>query len=327
MGNSSNQQLISYLKILLMCGGLWYYPISKNYFVQKLFDFYSLLARIICIAFWFGLTGEFLRLIIFKYDLSLILSSASVVFNDTKICLKVIIFLKYKTLNLLDEIMEKEKEIWMQQNEEITKFYKSMVRTAKFFLAGMVGSTFMAISLLEVSGVLVYFAIKESNFLNNRTDEAHVMYQTIIPLDKMKETKYYFSTQVMWSYIGLIFNSSTHGILTVLLIYVKTQLVILQIKLRNLIGADVSEFEEVDQESTRITFIKLIGDHQHIIGVVAYLNNHLKYAIMLDFLLSSLDLASVTMDTGCQKCINPFISINVSLSARFSNIHSKLELQ
>ncbi|XP_050300121.1 putative odorant receptor 92a [Anthonomus grandis grandis] len=294
-----NEQLISWAKYIMVAAGYWNLPISYNFFINRAFNVYSLIMRSSIFLFWLSLIAELIRLIIYEYEQEIIITSFSVVVNATKIISKIIIFTKNNIQDLYIDVIAKEGEIWKENNKKVIKMYKSKIRTCRFYVVWMVTTTSGTIAFLEYSGGAKVFELIKHNKLYNETLEPHVMYQTIIPLNKLNHVYWLFFTQALWSWVGFVFNSLTHLAFVVLLVYAAAQLERLQIKFRDFIEHDFDD-DEGDRElkvKEKITILKtLIREHQYIIGFVQRLNSCVKYVILIEYILASMDMASVSVN-------------------------------
>ncbi|XP_050300122.1 odorant receptor Or2-like [Anthonomus grandis grandis] len=153
----------------------------------------------------------------------------------------------------------------------------------------------LTIALLVILGAIGTLKIKEYNQQNNATLESHLMYQTIIPLNRLEHIRSLFIIQALWFWMGLTYNTTTHVVFITILTYAAAQLEILQIRIRNYVGPEFSEKSGEEEIQEKIQDLKkLILDHKYIIGYIEHFNSSAKYIILMEFVLSSLDLASAS---------------------------------
>lgn len=109
------------------------------------------------------------------------------------------------------------------------------------------------------------------NLANNDTVESHLMLQLIFPLNHMAHIKYYFATQMFWSWIGFTQNVATELIYVTVLVYAAMKLELLQVKFRSFVQDDLelSSSNEKLQEKTDL-LKNLIREHQSIILLVIF---------------------------------------------------------
>lgn len=150
--NPENEKLISWVKFIMVCGGFWNLPLTNHYFIEKLFSVYSLIMRSGCVMFWVLIVSELIRLIIFNYELQILITAFSVVVNVSKIFIKLIIYTKHNILELFKEVIEKEEEVWASNDENIKTMYRGKIRTLKIYTAALTGCTVTAVILLQGFG-------------------------------------------------------------------------------------------------------------------------------------------------------------------------------
>lgn len=105
--------------------------------------------------------------------------------------------------------------------------------------------------------------------LHNGTIEAHYMYQVLLPLDKIKHMYWFFSTQVLWAWIGYIFSVVTQIIYFTVLCYAAVHLQILQIRFKNFVEPNFGFSASVEAMEKKTEILKkLIQEHQQLIKYV-----------------------------------------------------------
>lgn len=160
MPNAANEKLILWTKTLMIIAGFWNQPISKNPIIIKLFFLYSIMMRICCILFWVFLFLEMLRLIVFGYEWEIIIPTLSVVFTDSKVMAKMIIYMKNNILDIIPEMTKKEEEVWESESKEIKTVYLNKIKFLRIATIAVATTNFLTISLLELMGnysTIVYF--------------------------------------------------------------------------------------------------------------------------------------------------------------------------
>lgn len=92
------------------------------------------------------------------------------------------------------------------------------------------------------------------------------MYQTIFPLDKTNHVCWLFSTQILWAWVGLIFNLVTQLIFVTILLYAASQLEIMQVRFRNFIEQDFDLMASEEKVTQKVQKLKgLIHDLQYVV--------------------------------------------------------------
>lgn len=266
----------------MILAGVWNFPLYENNILQKGYEIYAFGMKCGYAFFYSSLVGETVRLIVCNYELSVIVGNVGVLFNATKIAIKILIYDRFDLFQLFEKIIEKEKEIWQSGNQEIITMYNGKIRVCSMYVLVLATSTFVAVCLLQTSGsyinqykqtqlirILGMFAIYkliEYNQLHNDTLEPHFMYQSLFPLNKLDNIQLFFVSQVLFAWFGTTFNIMTHGVFVTLLVYSASQLEKLQICMRNFVGNVQTEILEPEEINERIVILKkLIQDHIHII--------------------------------------------------------------
>ncbi|XP_066257514.1 odorant receptor 43a-like [Euwallacea similis] len=273
--NPINEQLISWVKVLMICSGLWEGPVGVRRIVKNLYNVYSRFMKFSFFFFCFSLTLEFLRLAIGGYDTD-------------------IVFMKYQLAELFNEIIKKEQQVWASGSEEIQALYRSKVKFVKGTVLTLFLPSLVTVFMLQVVGGLATLKIRQYNSINNASLESHLMYQAIFPLNRINHLNWLFLSEILWGWTGLTYASVTHLIYITILVYAATQLQILQIRFRNLMGSEeeLSPTQGEVLEGARKLREHIIT-HKIIIRFLVQFNNTTKHIIMVDFLCYSLDIASV----------------------------------
>ncbi|XP_066262520.1 odorant receptor 10-like [Euwallacea similis] len=85
----------------------------------------------------------------------------------------------------------------------------------------------------------------------------------------------------------------TQGVYITLLVYTSAQLHILQIRLRNYVEEGFSESDMQEKIAILKGYIK---EHQYIINFTKFVNRSTKYILLIEYILSSMDIASVSVN-------------------------------
>lgn len=141
---NSNEKLVRILKINLIVIGFWERPLASPK-LNLIYRHYSkctiLLFRLLCLSIW----AEFIRLIVQKYDYETITSGMLVFMYTIKVTLKLIAYKKLKVVELLNEVIEKEEEIWKHSDKDVQAFYNQKVKLSNCLAATLTGITFCTV--------------------------------------------------------------------------------------------------------------------------------------------------------------------------------------
>ncbi|KAL1509552.1 hypothetical protein ABEB36_004266 [Hypothenemus hampei] len=296
MPDTSNEQLISWIKVPLILAGLWNLKISDNVFIKKCYFLYSLIMRTGCFFFWVSLVAESVRLIVKKYEMSIIIPSVSLTITEYKMVAKLLIYLKHDTLNLFGKIIEMEREVWICTSEEIKSLYRKNILYVKIATSFIGFYALLSVSILQISGIIGTLHIKTHNALTNDTVEPHLMYPLILPFNKTQHLHWHFSMQLLCAWNGVLYYLLTELIFIVILVYAAGQLQILQVRFRNFLEPNFS-IDATDEEIRAKIFVLkgLVREHQNTIDFIEDFNDRMKYGTMIEFLVTSVDIASVCL--------------------------------
>ncbi|CAH1125930.1 unnamed protein product [Ceutorhynchus assimilis] len=294
----NNQQLIGWSKIVMINTGFWKQPISESKSVQLCFEVYSVLVKLGYILLWILLTAEIIRMFLNDYPDQIKFQALGAGFSATLMGMKMLIYQKYDIMEMINDVIEKEKEVWGSTSEEIHNVYRVKIRVCKAYVLIIGGFLAGGFSYFQISGAFAMVELKHQNLINNQTIEPNFMYLTLFPRDRLSNLYITFGLQAIWSWVGYNFGTMTHVVFLTLLTYSASQLEILQVKLKNFIGPDdfIADVSDA-QYNEKISVLKnLIEDHKYIIGFVEHLNDCTKYIILMEYCLNSLNIASVSLN-------------------------------
>lgn len=152
MANQSNEQLISGVKKIMICTGVWRQPISTNATLNHLYLAYCKLMLIGRIILWFLLTGELVRLVLARYPNHVIIESLAVVITNWRMNLKFIVYEKTKIFQIFEVIVLKEREVWESRDVEKTRKYSKKVNFMQFGVLAMLITDSLTVLLMEGMG-------------------------------------------------------------------------------------------------------------------------------------------------------------------------------
>lgn len=145
--------------------------------------------------------------------------------------------------------------------------YKFSQKTCKTVFFSLVIIIIIWSYVCYIIGAYDAFELAEYGRLNNISVEPHGMYQSLFPFGKMEYVYWWLASQTLWWWVGLTFNTMTHVVFSILLIYAATQLELLQIRLRNCIEPDFSETPSKMLIKEKVLMLRqLTQDHKYIIA-------------------------------------------------------------
>ncbi|KAH1027630.1 hypothetical protein HUJ05_001106 [Dendroctonus ponderosae] len=293
MSDSKSKKVFAVMRIILMCAGFWNQSISKNRLINKIFHGYSVFVKLSCLVFWLLILAETSRLIICQYEITIITASVAILLTDTKIVVKIVIFLKHNILDIVADVIENKDEIRTEHYKEIKMLYDRKANFLKFAISVLGGSTTGAVFLLQGSGGALVLQDRKHNKLFNDTVETHGMYQTIFPLHRNNHIYWLFATEVFWSYLGITANIVTQLICVIILLHAASRLEVLQVRFKHLIMPDFQIKASDEDMKAKVTELKsIIRKYQLTIRFINEFNQSTKYITMIEFCLSTFDMAS-----------------------------------
>lgn len=141
---NSNEKLVRILKFNLILIGFWKRPLTsqKLNLIYRYYSKFTILSfRFLCLSIW----AEFIRLIVQKYDYETITSGMLVFMYSVKVTLKLIAYKQLKVVELLNEVIEKEEEIWKYGDKDVQTFYHQKIKLSNSLAATLTGITFSTV--------------------------------------------------------------------------------------------------------------------------------------------------------------------------------------
>ncbi|ENN79791.1 hypothetical protein YQE_03847, partial [Dendroctonus ponderosae] len=150
------------------------------------------------------------------------------------------------------------------------------------------------------------------------------MHDLWYPFKREKHMPWVMTVAILCDTQGLFCNAASQSTLICLMIYARTRLIILQIRLK--------KFDKIAQEqyhgNAERAIKELINEHQDLIKFVQLLNDRTKYVLLLEFILNSLCVASGTLqfliiDTPAGRlstfCLNFYIVVQIFILSWHAN--------
>ncbi|CAH1126021.1 unnamed protein product [Ceutorhynchus assimilis] len=198
-----------------------------------------------------------------------------------KINYKVCLYLKNKIPEMFFTVIEREEKILETEENDVKLIYNKQIQYYKLatfcqcFCSGFGISWFILVNLIRkyIQGY-----------------QEHFMYELWFPFNKEKNDNLVTAYNIFIAIYGFLFNCAVQTPLQTLMVFSTSQLRILQLKLRNAFARKfISEQEKID-------YVKgLIKDHQFLIQFTKTLNDAVKYIILLEFALESINGAGALL--------------------------------
>lgn len=169
-----NKKLISWIRIIMIITGYWDIPISSKKFVNRLLHVYSVGMRASCFLFWIFLATELIRLIIFDYPEEVIMSSVAIVVTQLRVITRSWTYLKNNTLDIFNQILNGDQEIWIYSKREIEEVYRRKTKFLNIGAAAFVMADAMTVISLDILGnisVKIVFCNSRKHFRHSWDSE------------------------------------------------------------------------------------------------------------------------------------------------------------
>ncbi|KAF7271072.1 hypothetical protein GWI33_016032 [Rhynchophorus ferrugineus] len=273
----SKIQILRQARILMIVGGVWKIPFSKNpniYTLYKIYAyviqlFYVLVACCMFIEFFYLLNSE---------DVKKLTDNLKITISCSLVAVKALIFQAGAFPKLVKNMIAEEKNILESSNDEIKTLYWKFVSYINKCATGILVVAGVTAVLLVIAGSVIG--------LMNKSETKPMLFLAHFPFDQQKHYKASMIIQMISVVIATTYFCMSQIFYLCILTFVKAKLKILQVHLKHFKNeSGISNVKKINN------FIKL---HQNIISFVGDLNKSIKYLLLIEFLLSSVNIASVT---------------------------------
>ncbi|XP_060533540.1 odorant receptor 22b-like isoform X2 [Cylas formicarius] len=295
------QPILNFTKYCMIAAGIWPLPLStENALLLKLYSTYSTFVQIFLPLFLSSLCIQFVVAVTDTYsdnDPDKLFKHVSYIITMGSVEVVVIICQKEKFKGVVSFIVEEEKEIVRSEDNEILKFHRFQVKLCRASNWAVFIFTFGVAISMTIENFLQRAEIEEYNKAHGEEMEKPLPYEL-----------YYFGLNkndhqtlllVMISIANIMIDllvASTKMIFISCIIFVPSTLKKLQIKFKKI------EFRE---GNLFVNVGNLAFEHQHVIDFVENLNDLIKYVILLEYLLNSLNLAAVSIQFMTNQQLSP----------------------
>uniref|UniRef100_A0AAR5P3Q4 Odorant receptor n=3 Tax=Dendroctonus ponderosae TaxID=77166 RepID=A0AAR5P3Q4_DENPD len=304
---------------LLLCG-LWPFKITNNILFTKMYNFYTKYQLISYVSVILNLLLNLVYTLVKRNQPERIISSLNMFIIVFEICLKVVIFQLQKVPLMFSEISKYEAAMRASNDAQVRKYYEQEVQYCRrvnifqFLVTFFACSGFAHISIMRVVASEDMSEFKNTPF----------MHDLWYPFKREKHMPWVMTVAILCDTQGLFCNAASQSTLICLMIYARTRLIILQIRLK--------KFDKIAQEqyhgNAERAIKELINEHQDLIKFVQLLNDRTKYVLLLEFILNSLCVASGTLqfliiDTPAGRlstfCLNFYIVVQIFILSWHAN--------
>ncbi|KAG5899389.1 hypothetical protein JTB14_036877 [Gonioctena quinquepunctata] len=195
---------------------------------------------------------------------------------------------------LLSEMMDAEQKI-LQSNVRDEKIYRDQVDhtnkinlSVSLYTCGLVG---IPLVMLNYVSYLQF----EKTHLGNTTEHKPLPYVSWFPFDPDEYHWVAFSMHSLDAFMGCTYNTLTQLFFITLMTFMTTRLKILQRHFRNfdVLEDGTENIINLNEDDVVRSLKTFIAEHTGIIENVVDLNESLKYLMLLEFLMNSVQIASL----------------------------------
>ncbi|XP_060522776.1 odorant receptor Or2-like [Cylas formicarius] len=283
----SKLEILKFSKNSMILAGIWRLPITQNPTIKRLYVYYSVFIQAYFPFFLIFLGSKFF-ILAFDVDNSplKVFSTFAYMITSFVVMVKVVLVQKKRVRDIFAFINRTEEEIKKANDIDILKCHSALTRFCRksnwatfFFTFGI--------------GVAMIFA---NIVQRHEISQYNKKYNTTIPKPFPYELYYMTLDEEKYGTLFVWFNDfsilvagflvvSTQVIFISCIIFASSLLRMLQIRFKKMIGFTVN---------ISVTLRELILEHQRVIEFVNNLNESMKYIMMLEYLLNSLNMAMVS---------------------------------
>ncbi|XP_066149961.1 odorant receptor 10-like [Euwallacea fornicatus] len=296
------------LRYLMIVCGIWQLPYFTSSNVQKIYHCYSLFLHVFFYSVCFLMCLEFFFLL--DHDVKEITDNARITISVTLVAIKGYTFQGKKVTKILELIIKNEENAVLQDSKELFTIKVRLVKYIDRFAIGVVLLTETTTFVL-VGGTVIGSVTLNDTSVTGRP----MMLLAHFPFDQ--QAHYFLSLLIqglfvliasMYFCMSQIFNISV-------ILFVKAQLKSLQHKFKNFDyfkGGDRSDLEHT---------IWLTKCHQSVIMLVRALNEAMEPLLLLEFSLSSINIATVAFQAISARTLSDGMFCACYLVVLFSQLN------
>ncbi|XP_076258066.1 odorant receptor 67c-like [Rhynchophorus ferrugineus] len=248
---------------------------KKSKIIHWLYTVYSKSVPVVYFVVLIGLSIESIKMCLQRDSLRRISEAVAVLHAVLDAVVKIFIFYNKKIPDLFSIVKKIETDIWKSNDFSIKNHYRRQITYCRLLCSVVMTLVFATGTSFTVAG-FVKLSRKE-------IDINSFMYYLWLPFDKAPYQTYLCVLYVILCYNSVIFIVCVKIVLITLIVFVKTHFQILQLKIKQL-------------GSTQhcVPLIKsLIQEHLFLIRYSEKLNDSVKYILLLEYVLNSVNVASI----------------------------------
>ncbi|XP_060517791.1 odorant receptor 49b-like isoform X2 [Cylas formicarius] len=283
---SSILKLSRYSMVLV---GIWRFPISENQLIQTTYFTYSIFMQIFFFLLLTSMSIQFVTMTKADKNAGIspeqLFTTFAFIINCSIIQIKVILCQTKRLKALISYILVTEKELLRLKDTEIVQNHMQLSHFCQISNLAIAYFTFGVALSIILGNASERHQTEKYNSIYNTTLEKPFPYQLYyFGTDTQKHTKLLLVVNYFCVTVAGSMFVSTQVVFISCIIFASSILKSLQIKFRKMSAA----------RTNLLQFLrKLILEHQDVIAFVGKLNYSVKYLILLEFLLNSVNMASV----------------------------------
>ncbi|XP_060533706.1 odorant receptor 30a-like isoform X2 [Cylas formicarius] len=281
-------EILKLSKYSLVVAGVWRFSWTKSPSLQIFYRFYSVLIQIYYPACLTSLATRFAISSVRETpsDISTFFRTFAMTITLTIVQIKVVLFQTRAVKQIIRQIMDEEKSILGSNDEEILQRYSAQVALCRIWNLAIFWLIFGSGTGMILGNVLQRLQTKEESRESNRTIPKPYLYDFYYASFDVEE---HSTILTLVNYAYMVVSGcmiSTQVILVSCMMFASSMLKTLQVRFKKASCYDADIL---------LTLKRLVMEHQHVIRFVKKLNNSTKHLMLLEYLLNSVNVASVSI--------------------------------
>ncbi|XP_060524870.1 odorant receptor 30a-like isoform X2 [Cylas formicarius] len=293
-----------YIRWLMIGAGMWKIEEEFSAPEKRFYAVYSVIIQLICTSLIFSVALDVPGLM--KSDPAAVGNIGIMVFFGTLI-IKTLMCQSKPIIGLLRTALQSEFQVVTSVNANVEAIYEFHTKLNNCFITLVVTCLlFMGLCVATLGDIETYRYSKR----NSNDTEKSLPLNYWYPFDKNKHYTLVLVDQNIRPTLGGLYTAIVNAFVNSIIIFVRLQLKILQYSFRN--------FDQLEPDNVKNpTILRILCvKHQELIRYVEGLNNHLKFIIFMEYMISSLTFAAQILQITAG--IEPFIT---SIILSYTIIH------
>nr|WJJ63324.1 odorant receptor 24 [Pachyrhinus yasumatsui] len=272
-------------KLYMILYGVWPADQIMGEQVKKFYILYKSVVAIFYHIFAAFLATELVILIVSDKPSERITGSAALVVTVLMLCFKSFIYQKNKVPHMCLTFTEAENDVWKSKDADVQKTYQTSFKWCDYLNTVVIISS---CSVVLSFTIYAFFQLYQVGVQGWDFDNMSFMYEMYFPLNKTENFAFMAVFNVWAGLMGIILNIANQTTFYSLIIFAALRFRILQIRIKKF-----NFFAREFDGNIVLTIKKFIRAHQELIRFVESLNEATKSVMLMEFLLNSVNVASV----------------------------------